>query len=65
MWPMMGVFTTGARGFGISPVSGKSLVPLPAASTIAFKDYTALFEISPCPSIYEKLLPIDPSLIYR
>src|SRR3982751_1763390 len=35
MWRMMGVFATGAMGFGTSPVSGKSLVPLPAASTIA------------------------------
>src|SRR5215204_5007832 len=33
---MIGVFTTGAIGLGISPVSGKSLVPLPAASAIAF-----------------------------
>src|SRR5919112_6529565 len=32
---MMGVSATGARGFGIWPVKGKSLVPLPAASTIA------------------------------
>ena len=31
--PMIGVDTTGAKGFGISPVSGKCLVPLPAAST--------------------------------
>src|ERR671929_9724 len=35
MWRIMGVSTTGAIGLGISPVSGKSLVPLPAASTIA------------------------------
>src|SRR5215211_8537135 len=33
---MIGVFTTGAKGLGISPVSGKSLVPLPAARAIAF-----------------------------
>src|ERR671921_726478 len=36
MCSMIGVFTTGAMGLGISPVSGKSLVPLPAASAIAF-----------------------------
>src|SRR5215210_9543017 len=36
MCSMIGVFTTGAIGFGISPVSGNSLVPLPAASAIAF-----------------------------
>src|SRR4028119_1625575 len=36
MWPMMGVSTTGARGFGISPVRGKRRVPLPAASAMAF-----------------------------
>src|SRR5919202_3775535 len=35
---MIGVFTTGAMGLGISPVSGKSLVPLPAARAIAFID---------------------------
>jgi hypothetical protein len=35
---MIGLPTTGAIGLGISPVSGKSLVPLPAAKTIAFKD---------------------------
>src|SRR5215210_8221584 len=35
---MIGVFTTGAIGLGISPVSGKSLVPLPAARAIAFID---------------------------
>src|SRR5918912_971433 len=33
---IIGVFTTGAMGLGISPVSGKSLVPLPAARAIAF-----------------------------
>src|SRR5215210_7166361 len=31
-----GLPATGAIGFGITPVSGKSLVPLPAARTIAF-----------------------------
>src|SRR5215210_8823697 len=36
MCSIMGVFTTGAMGLGISPVSGKSLVPLPAARAIAF-----------------------------
>src|SRR5215211_4093775 len=36
MCSMIGVSTTGAMGLGISPVSGKSLVPLPAASAIAF-----------------------------
>src|ERR671916_2832030 len=36
MCSMIGVFTTGAIGLGISPVSGKSLVPLPAARAIAF-----------------------------
>src|ERR687894_112931 len=36
MCSIMGVSTTGAMGLGISPVSGKSLVPLPAASAIAF-----------------------------
>src|SRR5215210_5566557 len=36
MCSMIGVFTTGAMGLGISPVSGKSLVPLPAARAIAF-----------------------------
>jgi hypothetical protein len=35
---MIGLPTTGAIGLGISPVSGKSRVPLPAAKTIAFKD---------------------------
>src|SRR5918997_4999851 len=35
---IMGVFTTGAMGLGISPVRGKSLVPLPAARAIAFTD---------------------------
>src|SRR5919199_5358961 len=38
MWWMIGVFATGAMGLGISPVSGKSLVPLPAASTIALME---------------------------
>src|SRR5918993_2487392 len=38
MCSMIGVFTTGAMGLGISPVSGKSLVPLPAARAIAFID---------------------------
>src|ERR687894_1163449 len=36
MCSMIGVSTTGAMGLGISPVSGKSLVPFPAASAIAF-----------------------------
>src|ERR687885_2069259 len=40
MCSIMGVSTTGAMGLGISPVSGKSLVPLPAASAIAFTDYS-------------------------
>jgi hypothetical protein len=31
----MGVSTTGAMGLGISPVSGKSRVPFPAANTLA------------------------------
>ena len=31
-----GLPATGAIGFGITPVSGKSLVPFPAAKTIAF-----------------------------
>src|SRR3712207_8078540 len=35
MCSIMGVSTTGAIGFGSWPVRGKSLVPLPAASTIA------------------------------
>src|SRR3954451_13950013 len=38
MCSMIGVFTTGAMGLGISPVSGKSLVPLPAARAIALID---------------------------
>src|SRR4028119_714846 len=33
---MMGLPATGAMGLGMSAVSGKSLVPLPAARTIAF-----------------------------
>src|SRR5215211_4418347 len=36
MCSMIGVFTTGAKGLGTSPVNGKSLVPLPAARAIAF-----------------------------
>src|SRR5215203_3065054 len=50
MCSMIGVFTTGAMGLGISPVSGKSLVPLPAARAIAFisvslsaKSYSVLY----------------------
>src|SRR5215218_3692600 len=38
IWRIMGVSTTGAMGLGISPVSGKSLVPLPAARTIALTE---------------------------
>lgn len=33
---IIGLSTTGAMGLGISPVSGRSRVPLPAAKTIAF-----------------------------
>src|SRR4028119_2123997 len=43
MCSMIGVFTTGAMGLGVSPVSGKSRVPLPAASTIAFISGHSLF----------------------
>src|SRR5215210_2342889 len=46
MWRMIGVSTTGAMGFGISPVSGKSRVPLPAASTIAFIEVLLLLASS-------------------
>ena len=38
---IIGLSATGARGFGIAPVSGKSLVPLPAARTIAFIEVPA------------------------
>src|SRR5918997_934640 len=34
MWPMIGVSTTGARGFGISPVRGKRRGALPAAGPL-------------------------------
>src|SRR5215210_8310611 len=37
-----GLPATGAIGFVITPVSGKSLVPLPAARTIAFMCPTSL-----------------------
>jgi hypothetical protein len=41
MCSIMGASATGASGFRTSPVKGKSLVPLPTAKTIAFKDYTS------------------------
>src|SRR4028119_2434983 len=57
MWPMMGVSTTGARGFGISPVKGKRRVPLPAASAIAF-----IFCL-PFPALVSPRVPALPPLV--
>src|SRR5919112_6331714 len=55
-----GLPATGAIGFGITPVSGKSLVPLPAAKTIAFMNPTSLV-------MYEclRLLPAQPAALIR
>src|SRR5918911_1285188 len=50
MCSIIGVFTTGAMGLGISPVSGKSLVPLPAARAIAF--ISVSLSAKPYPVLY-------------
>src|SRR5918993_2602719 len=52
MCSMIGVFTTGAMGLGISPVSGKSLVPLPAAKAIAFIDILLSRSAKPLSVLY-------------
>src|SRR5215212_2794606 len=52
MCSMIGVFTTGAMGLGISPVSGKSLVPLPAARAIAFIRISLARSAKPLPVLY-------------
>src|ERR671913_2412420 len=52
MCSMIGVFTTGAMGLGISPVSGKSLVPLPAAKAIAFIDILLARSAKPLSVLY-------------
>src|SRR5919199_6046848 len=62
MCSIMGVSTTGAMGLGISPVSGKSLVPLPAASAIAF------IYVSPslqCPYPYSIFPTVHTSTLHR
>src|ERR671917_2609423 len=56
----MGLPATGAIGFGITPVSGKSLVPLPAANTIAFMYRTSLLVYE-----YLRLLPAQPAALIR
>src|SRR5215210_724885 len=58
MWPMMGVSTTGARGLGISPVSGKRRVPLPAASAMAFICWLPFSDLDPSGLLLEGVLKV-------
>ena len=64
MCSMIGVFTTGAMGLGISPVSGKSLVPLPAARAIAFIGFSLARSAKPfIRTLYSS--PVHASTLHR